>query len=179
MKITFSAHRHLLEVSKQWRDAKRPKREDQERADALSVALAQPHRRGNEDPQDNRLESPLGRFCAAEGLHGDLYRAGCRYREVVLEARQAMGLKNSGWNPGSSGYTEGMNDKQAARRAKETREREEEWDRALKRVALNLPSLMRNLCVLEIEHNQQDRKLLIDGLVALETISSQERKKKS
>ena len=176
MKITFSAHKHLLEVSKRYRDAKRPMREDQARADALSVALAQPHRRGNDDP---RMESPLGRFCAQEGLHSDLYRAGCRYREIVLEARQAMGLQNAGWNPGSSGYTEGMNDKQAARRAKETNERQEEYDRALKRVALNLPSLMRNLCVLEIEHNQQDRQLLIDGLVALETISSQERKKKS
>ncbi len=176
VKITFSAHQHLLDVSKRWRDALRPMREDQARADALSVPLAQPHRRGNDDP---RLESSLGRFCASAGLHSDLYRAGCRYREVVIQARQAMGLPNSGWSGGRDSYGEVMDDEKAGRRANETRDRQEEYDRALKRVALSLPTLMKNLCVLEIEHNQQDRHILIDGLVALEAISSQERKKRS
>jgi hypothetical protein len=174
MKIILSPSQHLLDVSKRWRTESKPiRREDQARADALSVALAQPHRRGSYDP---RLESPLGRFCASRGLSGHLYGAGTDYRNVVLEARQAMGLTNAGWSPGSSGYKV-EDDEKIKKRVRDTRDRQDRADATLKRIHLRLPSAMRDMCVLEIEHNQEDSAILQAGLVALDALFSSVRKK--
>jgi hypothetical protein len=176
MKITLAAQKWMHDITARHRaEAKPIRREDQARTDALSVALAQPHRQGSDDP---RLESPLGRFCASRGLHGDLYRAGCRYREIVLEARQAMGMTNSGWSGGRDSYGEEMDDEKAAERARDTRAKENESNDVLKRIALCLPSLMKNLCVLEIEHSINDYNHLLDGLVALNALYSVGRKKR-
>lgn len=150
------------------------KHDDEARAAILATALGQPHRRGSDDP---RLECPLGRLCLSAGFPGDLYGAGVRYREVVLEARQALGLPNPGYQAGSSGYTEGMDDAAAAKRARQTRERQNESDAVLCRVARTLPSLMKNLCVLEIEPNHSNYSILRRGLVALHALYSVGRKK--
>ena len=182
MKLNFSPSQHLRDVSKRWREALRPKREDAARADALSVVLDQPHRRGNDD---RRLESPLGRFCASytplghpNGLPPHLLQAGVDYRNRVLVARQAMGLLNAGWSPGTSGYkADELTVAQAAKKLREAREKQDEADRALKRIRNSLPSLMRDLCVLEIEHNQDDSAFLHAGLVALHSLFSSGRKK--
>lgn len=73
----------------------------------MSVAIAQPHRRGSQDP---RLESALGRFCIKprsiyeNGLGDHCYSAGVRYREIKIEARQARGIPGGqGWGPAAEG----------------------------------------------------------------------------
>src|SRR6185437_2443761 len=144
------------------------------REEILSVAIWQPHRRGSDDP---RLESALGRFCLSAGLSGDLYGAGVRYREIVMEARQALGLQTPGWSAGRSGYTDGMDDEQAAIRARATRARQDESDAVLKRIARRLPSEMKNLCVLEIDIKRGDFNILRAGLIALHSLNSAGRKK--
>lgn len=168
VRITLAGTKRMLDSTARWRaaDAK-SRREEMDREDALSVALWQPHRRGNDDP---RLESALGRFCVAEGIPTQLYAAGVIYRDVVLEARQAMGLGNPGWSAGTSGYTDGQTDKQIADRVAKTRARQDEADAILRRIKFILPSRMRSMCVLELEVNQEDRTILRAGLVALHAL---------
>lgn len=175
MKPTLAGSRWLHETTARWRAQEaKSKKTEMDRADALAVALHQPHRLGSDDP---RLESPLGRFCVFLGLSGHLYRAGCDYRNVVLEARQAMGLPNPGYSPGGSGYSEGQTDKQIADRVQKSRARQDQADSVLKRIHLRLPLCMRDMCVLEIEHNQEDSIILSAGLVALDALFSEGRKK--
>lgn len=185
-KPSLGGSRWLHETTARWRiaDAK-AKRTEMDRADALSVALYQPHRRGSTDPQDSRLESPLGRFCALprlplypNGLGGHLFNAGVRYREIVLEARQAMGLPNPGWSAGANGYSDGMDDKQILERVQKSRANQDQADATLKRIHLRLPRVMRDVCVLEIEHNQDDSSIMQAGLVALDALFSAGRKAK-
>ena len=176
MKITLAAPKWMQDTTARWRaEAKPIRREDQARTDALSVALAQPHRQGSDDP---RLESPLGRFCVSARLSGHLFSAGVRYREIVLEARQAMGLSNPGWSAGANGYTDGMDDKQILERVQKSRENQDRADATLKRIHLRLPKVMRDMCVLEIEHNQEDSSILQAGLVALDALFSSISKKR-
>ena len=150
-------------------------KEEETREEVLSTALQQPHRRGNDDP---RLESPLGRLCVLLGLSSDLYGAGVRYREIVLEARQAMGLPNPGWSAGKSGFTDGMDDKQVAERREKADKSQDESDAVLRRIARGLPSLMKNLCVFEIDAIRSDHRHLVDGLIELQALYSAGRKKR-
>lgn len=75
--------------------------EAQERAEAVAVALAQPHRRGSDNP---KAGEPLHEFCALYGLRRECYDAGIRYAEIVGEAKTAQGFSVPGWTPGDSGY---------------------------------------------------------------------------
>lgn len=51
-----------------------------------ATALAQPHRRGKDDP---RLSDALGRFCARHKLGDELYEAGCDYERAMARWRAA------------------------------------------------------------------------------------------
>ena len=148
---------------------------EETREEVQATALSQPHRRGSDDP---RLESPLGRFCAIHGFSSELFGAGVRYREIVLEARQALGLPNPGYAPGKSGFTDGMDDKQIAERRERADKSQGESDATLKRIKLRLPSVMKNLCVLEIDHLSSDSSILRDGLLALLALYRDGRKKR-
>lgn len=73
--------------------------EARERADALSVALSQPHRAASDDPSDARLSTPLGRFCErawpgkARRRHRNImYAAGDGYDRMVRDELVARGL---------------------------------------------------------------------------------------
>src|SRR6201996_6154963 len=55
----------------------------------MSVALNQPHRRGDNDP---RLESPLGRLCKAKGWHSASFDAGVMYGDNIRCWRLSKGL---------------------------------------------------------------------------------------
>lgn len=148
---------------------------EETREEVLATALGSPYRRGSDDP---RLESPLGRLCVLLGLSSDLYGAGVRYREIVLEARQAMGLPNPGWSAGKSGFTDGMDDKQVAERREKADKSQDESDAVLMRIARGLPSLMKNLCVFEIDAIRSDHRHLVDGLIELQALYSAGRKKR-
>ena len=154
MKISLAGTKAMQATTARWRAADVKAKREMDREDALSVALWQPHRRGNDDP---RLESALGRFCVSAAIPGHLYAAGVTYRDVVLEARQAMGLGNPGWSAGTSGYAEGQTDKQIADRVAKTRARQDEADAILRRIKFILPSKMRSMCVLELDINQDDK----------------------
>lgn len=174
---TLAGSRWLHETTARWRAQEaKSKKTEMDRADALAVALHQPHRKGSDDP---RLESPLGRFCvsAVPPIPSHSYNAGVRYREIVLEARQAMGLPNPGWSAGGNGYSDGMDDAQIAKRVRDSRANQDRADATLKRIHLRLPRSMRDMCVLEIEHNQEDSTILRAGLVALDALFSEGRKK--
>ena len=64
-----------------------------ERAEAMSVALAQPHRAGSDDP---RLAFPLGRFCASVwrndlAFGNAMHAAGAEYSKEVRAVKVARG----------------------------------------------------------------------------------------
>jgi hypothetical protein len=152
-------------------------KDEETQEQVLKTGTEQPHRRGQADPRDPRLESPLGRFCVMHGLSSDLYGAGVSYRNIVLEARQAKGLPNCGGGPGGWRGSE-VDDAEAAKRVASTKAREDESDAVLKRIRLVLPRRMKDICVLEITHNPSDSNILRDGLVALHAIYSTGRKKR-
>jgi len=77
-----------------------PKEEADQKA-VMAVALAQPHRRGRDDP---RLSTPLGRFVdrtwgPREPLYFSGYRAGCDYARDVNSALVAHGFCVDGFEP--------------------------------------------------------------------------------
>jgi hypothetical protein len=78
--------------------ARQTPREEAERREIMSVALAQPHRAGSSDP---RLATPLGRFVEnswprTDRLYFACYRAGCDYAKDVSAAKTARGFTVEG-----------------------------------------------------------------------------------
>ena len=136
--------------------------EQREQEEVMAVALAQPHRQGNQDP---RLESALGRLCAAHRLGDHCYRAGVEYRNIVLESLRAQGLPVLGWAPGSNGY-DAMDPEQLMARKELARRRERDADLILIGLGPRLPRIMADLCYRD--YDQPLAGLLIRlGLAAL------------
>jgi hypothetical protein len=111
-------------------------------ANAMSVALAQPHRQGSPDPA---RESALGRFCRRMALGGHCYGAGIDYRNIVLESLRTRGFKVHGWAPGNR-WVVGLSDAQIMAQATLARKREDNANALLRRIDTRLPGWMRDLC---------------------------------
>jgi hypothetical protein len=58
----------------------------------MAVALAQPHRRGAEDPKDPLLESPLGRLILDFELDRTAFDNGLAYGSLVRRVFSARGV---------------------------------------------------------------------------------------
>jgi hypothetical protein len=160
-KIVYSTDRHVLNLPA--RDD-RPTNPDRERADILSVALAQPHRRGNDDP---KLSTALGRFCAAHeprlGIH--CWLAGIRYAEIVREAKKAQGFYVHGWSPKEGGGE--LSEEELEARKDLALIRLREGQSVLRTIMPRLPSAMERLVYDELEPSPYDRGVLVAGLVNL------------
>ena len=65
---------------------------DEKRADQLRVILTQPHRRGTENPMDQKHESSFGRFCIRRKLREEIYTAGGQFAALVRRWRAAKGV---------------------------------------------------------------------------------------
>lgn len=137
-----------------------------ERAEALSVALAQPHRRGNDNP---RLATPLGRFCAnhkPRPLGDHCYQAGERYREIIEDAKIAQGFTVHGWAPSDGGY-QTMTQAQVEARKELALQRLREADQILKAIISRLPRALEKLAYDEIEPSPYDHGIIANGLINL------------
>jgi hypothetical protein len=71
--------------------AKRPTRDDQE-ANQLRVILSQPHRRGQDNPTDQKHASAFGRFCVRMKLREEIYTASEKFAALVRAWRSAKGV---------------------------------------------------------------------------------------
>jgi hypothetical protein len=133
------------------------------REDAVSVALAQPHRRGSDDP---RLSEPLGRFVAVHRLRPECYEAGNRYAEIVKEAKSASGFNVAGWAPGGQGDCD-MTDAQRQARKELALSRREKADAELRSVMARAPRVMERLCYDQSEPSPYDESLIRHCLFVL------------
>lgn len=151
-----------------------------ERAEALSVVLAQPHRQGN---RDTRLAEPLGRFCAGHRPKplGDHCRlAGERYEEIIREARAAQGfivpdtakgLSDRGLlqcegNCALSYCAANAEDCPRVRRELAV-QRLKESNAVLSLTLRRLPAVIEYLVYYKQDPAETDRQYIVDGLVAL------------
>jgi hypothetical protein len=69
---------------------KRPTRDERE-ANQLRVILNQPHRRGKDNPTDQKYESAFGRFCVRNKLREEIYTAGNQYAAKIRRIQAAWG----------------------------------------------------------------------------------------
>ncbi len=93
------------------------KRDDGE-ARQLSVILSQPHRRGSENPIDQKHESAFGRFCIRRKLKEEIYSAAQRYGELIRRWRCAKGVPTT-LRLGEGGSGLGPSDETVARWGRE------------------------------------------------------------
>lgn len=136
-----------------------------ERARAMSVVLAQPHRRGSDDL---RLSEPFGRFCAAQRLGEHCWLAGVRYAEIIRQEKQARGFGVYGWAPSDGGYDIAKltpEQIEAMREAAILRLTTANW--ILRGVMPRLPGSLERLVYEQLEPAIRDEAMLIHGLVAL------------
>lgn len=139
------------------------------RQDALSVGLAQPHRRGSDD---TRLGTPLGRFCAAPRGAGSVplgdhcWHAGERYAEIVRDAKTAQGFDVHGWAP-SDNAVFSLTPEQIEARRDLAVSRLREADAVLRAAVPRLPRIMERLCYDQLEPGPYDGDAIIHGLVLL------------
>ena len=124
----------------------------------VATVLAQPHRRGNRSRQ---LADPLGRLCEAGKWHPTCYDAGLMYGEIVRQLRRAEGHRVIGYRFDGCGGEPIEDETLEMYKAKV---RNADWE--LRRVMAGLPSLMVDLCYLELEPMHSIDKLK-NGLVRL------------
>lgn len=146
-----------------------------ERADAVSVALAQPHRAGSDDP---RLAFPLGRFCATAWRNDHdfgrkMHAAGGSYAGDVRSLKVASGFHVIGSERESMAAPNGDDDlspeeiqamranifglRMALKRA----------DELLLNVMPRLPRAMVRLCFDHDEPSPYDHEIIRHGLYRL------------
>lgn len=162
-RVVYSTTRDVLNAPA--RDDK-PTNDARERAETMSVALAQPHRKGSEDP---RRATALGRFCADHrpvALGNHCWLAGVRYAEIVREAKNAQGFAVHGWAPGDGGY-EILDDRQLEARKELSLMRLREAEATLRAIMPRLPGAMERLTYDELDPSPYDAGVLVHGLVAL------------
>lgn len=134
-----------------------------ERADMLSVALSQPHRRGSDDP---RASEPLWQFCRVQRLRDELYAAGERYGEIVRQAKAALGFRVPGLVAGE-GERQALSEAQSAALRELARQYFDDANAILRRVMPRLPVRMEMLCYDARLPAPADEGVIIHGLVAL------------
>lgn len=141
-----------------------PTEQAKERAENIAVALAQPHRRGSDDP---RLGTALGRFCAAQRLGDHCWLAGGRHLEIVQDAKLAMGfsIRSGGW--GSDGGFQVMTDAELEARKELAMIRLRETDGVLRQVMPRLPAAMERLTYDDRDPSILDVGILVNGLAKL------------
>jgi hypothetical protein len=145
-----------------------------ERAKTMSVALAQPHRRGFSYPASPWLASPLGQFCKRSwpedhAIREVCYRAGNDYGRDVRAARVARGFFVDGINTEARGEVPGggvsddevMSAKCAIEDA-ETKVRGA--DEVLRAIFPRLPRAMEKLCCSLESPGPYDAGILQAGL---------------
>jgi hypothetical protein len=153
--------------------------EEAERRDALSVALAQPERRGIAATADAsqagsataRLHEPLGRFVARQWPRDEewadsMYRAGTAYDEIIRDSLIAMGLSYIGQSGGRDGGEE-LTPEQAAARKEVALARRKRADETLMRVHARGARVMEALCYDKRDPSPYDDGILRSGLYAL------------
>lgn len=139
-----------------------PTREQKERAEIMSIAIAQPHRRGSDDI---RLSEPLGRFCAVHKLREALYEAGCDYAVIIRQAKTARGFNVHGFSPAQG--EQALTEKQieAIREAAIMRERKA--NDILRGIMPRLPNAMEAICYDQREPSHYNYDIIRHGLWAL------------
>jgi hypothetical protein len=150
-------------------------REAAEQREIMAVALAQPHRRDAEYPNDERLEGPLGRFVAKiwdrkDELYSACFRAGCDYRKDVNSARVAHGFVVEGFEPAKLGLPISLDYPTPAQIAAQQAVIAE-LDRVVARanetlveVHYRLPRAMERLCCTLLDPSPYDEDMLRAGL---------------
>lgn len=134
--------------------------EQREREDTVSVARAQPHRRGSDDP---RAGEPLFEFCRLHQLRSECYAAGNRYAEIVGEAKTAQGFSVPGWTPGDSGF-EKLTFAQIEARKELALIKLKNAEAVLRAVMPRLPARMESLTFDQREPSPYDHGALRNGL---------------
>lgn len=124
----------------------------------MSVALSQPHRRGDLSPM---AESALGRLCKANGWHWTCFDAGTTYGDNIRRLRLAEGFYVPSIMPSSFGepVTPEQRDLYRVRVWKA--------DCELKSIKLRLPAIMVSLCYDDREQDASSFGIIGGGLVKL------------
>lgn len=126
--------------------------------EVMSVALAQPHRRGDNDP---RLESALGRLCKAKGWHSASFDAGIMYGDNIRRMRLAEGFKVPCVRASEIG--EPITDEMRER----YKQRVREADFELAGIKRALPSVIVALCWDDRDQDASWHGMIAGGLVKL------------
>ena len=113
--------------------------QEREQASIMSVALAQPHRRGSRDP---KAAEPLWEVCRRLRLRDELYRAGMSYGVVSRSAKIAFGMRVDGVAEGHGS----VSDEQQIARDRLARQRYDEAVRVLKRVSPYCHQVLEEYC---------------------------------
>lgn len=138
------------------------RRKAAESADAMAVALAQPHRRGNADP---RAQEPLYQFCEAHKCAEFCYRAGALYEETLRQSKAARGFEVPGLSRGEGGILD-EDEIEALREAAVLQEKKAQ--ERLRMIMPRLPRAMERLCYDHLgPPSPYDEQIIKDGLVAL------------
>ena len=130
-----------------------------DRNEALSVALAQPHRSGSDDAG---LECELGRFCfrawptrwsdSGNDLNADhrrdMFNAGLRYGEIVHQHRVLLGLGAGSKTQAEGGSVE-LTDAQLRAKVEAARIKRDDADAVLREIFSGAVSAMMRICVEE------------------------------
>ncbi|MDR3464175.1 MAG: hypothetical protein P4L76_17875 [Beijerinckiaceae bacterium] len=151
---------------------RRTPKEEAAQREIMAVALAQPHRRGSDDP---RMATPLGRFVEKtwshkESLYFSGYRAGGDYARDVHAALVARGFKVDGFEPEKLGLV-GLPDDPTPAQIAAQQAQIAQLDRAVARanetlveVHARLPRAMERLCCTLIDPSPYDEDMLRAGL---------------
>lgn len=136
--------------------------EDRETEDTMSVAVAQPHRRGSLDPWAGE---PLFIFVTVHGLSFGLYKAGEEYDKVLRRAKVARGFAVPGNIPPADVITLTPAQIEAMREAAILREIE--FSGILRAIMPRLPRVLERLCFDKLTPSPYDTGIIKHGLLAL------------
>jgi hypothetical protein len=171
-RLVYSTEAHGLPSLQKMKDAQ-SERERREQADVMSVALAQPHRRGISAAESQRaggrglrLTTPLGRFCEANHLADGLYQAGIQYGEVCRAGKSAKGF--IAHKAGEQlGFGSSLTDAQIAAMNEAAMMRWASAEAVLRQIMQRLPAAMERMCFDDRDPSFYDRDLLKNGLFRL------------
>lgn len=136
--------------------------EEAARRDAVSVALAQPHRRGGDAPW---LGEPLFQFVSSYGLAFGLYRAGEEYDQILMRAKVARGFKVAGNIPPVD--TGSLTPAQIEAMRQSAIIREEKISGILRAIMPRLPRVLEKLCFDRLAASPYDHDIIRHGLTIL------------
>ena len=134
-----------------------------ERERARSVVLAQPHRRGSEDPMAG---DALWETCRRLRVRKELYEAGDRYGEIVRQDRAAMGLHVPGLSRGEGDGLDLTEAQQEAIRSAAKLKRERA-NAELLGIMQRAPRVLERLCYDRLPPSPYDDDVIRSGLLRL------------